>query len=744
MAFWLALGCGAWATDPAPVNQTLGRPTPAQDLPTPAAAEELQAENTIETEEEVEIHLQADQLEYNEETGQVTAKGKVQVDLEDAKIQADELKLDTKEDLLDVVGHVQLDVKGQSMDRPWQADSATYLIKDKTIEAQGLAAQVTDPQIKGQIYIKAKSGRDTKNQMAGQEGTLTTCDLDHPHYYFKAAEFTYLPHDKLIGKEVSFYALDKKIWTVPYYVFDLNQKKASRPLPTFGSSQVEGFFAKGAFDYVIDQQNTGLLLVDVMQKKGMGIGFDHSFVWSEKPENKAGLAVYYLREKDTALDDWVIKLSHKQNIWPELTTDLKYRSTNTYRLTGGRQDDKEAGLSASWRPAGTNNNLRLLWQKSATSSWAYSQQAVFSHNSKLPFNLDLGLQTSWQRWPELGTPQQKADLDFLKVGSSWGWGNWQVNLKKRLIRPESAYTSWSEKWPELEVRTNYLPWWGIDWQLLGTAGAYEEHTYYGVFERVNRSSRYIVGGQAKKSFKAQGGERWDLGANFKQYNYSTGDAAYSEGQSLAWDSGLRKFFGPIVYFSDNLIWQRQNFYGGSPLFLTDKVASSAFVKNTFSLSDEEEKYRLRTSAGYDLKNHLPQDLMLEGRLAPDPVWKLTANTGYNLRQKFWNDLVVKADHNALGTDGKISLGARYSFVKAQLMSWDTSLEYSWGDRWQDRWTVKLTHSFQPYQGNMIKYLSLTKDLHCWEAEASYDNVAHVIMFRLGIKAFPGQGMEFKG
>lgn len=700
------------------------------------------AEKTVGSEEEIEIHLLADKLFYNEETGLVTAQGQVQVDLEDAKIKADDLKLDTKEDILNVVGHVQLDVKGQSLDKPWQAESATYWIKDKIIAADSFAAEITDPQVKGTIFIRGKSGRDEKTQLVGTEGSLTTCDYDEPHYYFSAEEFTYLPHDKLIGKQVSFYALGKKRWTIPYYVFNFKQDR-SKPFPTFGYSEVEGAFMKGAFDYVINQNNTGLLLIDVMQKKGMGIGFDHEFVVSDKPENKGKLSLYYLREKDTALNDWIIKLSHRQNIWPSLTTDLSYNSTNTYRLTGGRRDEKQANVLIDWRSEGSSNNLRLGWQASSASSWAYFQQAALTHQSKLPLDLDLGFLVNWQRWPEIGVPKQKADLEYLKLGSSLGWGSWQLNLKKRLIIPANSFSSWWEKWPELQVDTNYFPLAGIDWKLMASAGIYEEHTYYSFFESLRRTTRYVTGGQAKKSLVLRGGERVDLGANLRQYNYDTGDAAYSEGQSAVWDSGAQKFFGPLVSFSNNLLWQRQNFYGGSPLILMDRQASYAQIKNTFSLFDPGQKYKLRLSTGYDLQNNYPQDIILDSRVVPSDNLELTAASGYSPRQKIWNDLVVRGSYAGLWPEGKISLGARYSLIRGELTSLDTVLEYGWGGRWEDRWSIKLEHSYQARLGSNLKRIALTKDLHCWEAEISYDNVAHVIMFRLGIKAFPGQGMEVK-
>lgn len=70
-----------------------------------------------------------------------------------------------------------------------------------------------------------------------QDGKFTTCDLEHPHYYFGSPEMEVLVRDKVIARPVFLYIADVPVFALPFGIFPTERGRRSGLIaPAFGES----------------------------------------------------------------------------------------------------------------------------------------------------------------------------------------------------------------------------------------------------------------------------------------------------------------------------------------------------------------------------------------------------------------------------------------------------------------------------------------------------------------------------
>jgi hypothetical protein len=124
---------------------------------------------------------------------------------------------------------------------------------------------------------------DTPKFIDARDTSITTCDFATPHYFFKAKSTTIIPGKRLIARNVTLYRRRRRIITIPYLLFPLDNKYARQGItPQIGEDSEEGYFAKFAYPYVLAASAVGILRLDLMSKEGVGTGFTQGFVTGGK------------------------------------------------------------------------------------------------------------------------------------------------------------------------------------------------------------------------------------------------------------------------------------------------------------------------------------------------------------------------------------------------------------------------------------------------------------------------------
>ena len=127
------------------------------------------------------------------------------------------------------------------------SDSLRFNFKTK----KGITYQVKLQE--GESYIHGeKVKRQNNGNIHIKNALYTTCDLDHPHFYFKLRKAIIKPDDKIVSGPVNLFVSDIPTPLGLPFAFLPNKKNKSSNgviIPTYGESQGLGFYLLGGGYY---------------------------------------------------------------------------------------------------------------------------------------------------------------------------------------------------------------------------------------------------------------------------------------------------------------------------------------------------------------------------------------------------------------------------------------------------------------------------------------------------------------
>jgi LPS-assembly protein len=166
-----------------------------------------------------------------------------------------------------------------------------------------------------------KLDKISENYMTVDEGYLTTCDLDEPHFRFGAHRMDIYQHDRAVAHGVKIYLGKVPVMYIPYYVQDLK----NRPIVTFipGDKKDFGIFLLSTTRLQIGSHIKVNIHADVRERRGFGEGFDAKY---DTPGFGAGLlSAYYT-------DEQFIPVHHYWRLWKNGVKIAKGIHHERYRL----------------------------------------------------------------------------------------------------------------------------------------------------------------------------------------------------------------------------------------------------------------------------------------------------------------------------------------------------------------------------------------------------------------------------
>ena len=228
----------------------------------------------------------ADQLEYSREKQKVIAKGNVVIRYGNTQLTADYAEVETQTKKAYARGHVIVFQNGQERA---QGEEIYYDFENHSGEfPKGRA--INPPWF--------SSGLDIKQIRQGYKvvdhGRVTTCDLEKPHYEFRATKVSIYDNDKLIARNVTIYVLGKPIFWWPYLVIPLQQGNLPLAVTAGYNSRYGGYLliAKGIS---IIKQIGGKIHIDWRSKRGFGGGLDLGYNFG--PYARGVLRTYLTQDK---------------------------------------------------------------------------------------------------------------------------------------------------------------------------------------------------------------------------------------------------------------------------------------------------------------------------------------------------------------------------------------------------------------------------------------------------------------
>ena len=245
--------------------------TTLPEIDSPALEEPTQASRKLDPEnmspEEGDLIAKGDNLTFHHNLIQIDGNGLIKYD--EVVLYADHIWADFDENVMRAAGNVHLLVGNEET----YANELLYNIETKKgIIREGFS--FSDPwYYRGTEIFKIE---DDESYIRG--GSLTTCSLKHPHYYFSASQIIVRINKELIAKNIVLRVGGIPLFYFPAYRRDLRQEeKIAKIIVKIGTDSYQGVFLSVILPLARRFRYDGALLFDHSARRGSGGGVDGKY-----------------------------------------------------------------------------------------------------------------------------------------------------------------------------------------------------------------------------------------------------------------------------------------------------------------------------------------------------------------------------------------------------------------------------------------------------------------------------------
>lgn len=580
-------------------------------------------------------------------------------------------------------------------------------------------------------------------QITAVGGVFTTCNLDHPHYTIEAREVTIFPGEKLVARDITFNALDRRIIRLPRLAIPLRRiRERADIIPRVGQSGEEGYYLKAAYDYMATRDNTGTLRLDLMTKKGIAQALTHVYTLG----SAAGqLYLYRLADQNRDLSSLTGRLNHRQQlgtIVAELSGDIRensYQYAPETTSTSGElrllRDRPGANTNFALRQSKTSGSAAFGGYETISSALFHRQQ--FGDRTTLNVGADLSESFSPQLTQdgtqvEARSGQLNSRLEFQQRLDKFDWGlnaNWITNLSDEEFF--GSQFAGIERLPELTLQTDNfrigrtLPF-GLRTGLGLVLGQYREEPAHVETERA-----VLTLDAAQTRFNLADNLSLTVGLGFRQYVYGDETAQYA----LNTNAVLEQRIGDNS--SASLTYRFLRPRGFTP-FRFDFIGRSNVLSGSLNLR-ETERFRLSLLTGYDfrLDENPWQDVGIRVFYSPVPSVGIYTSTGYDINRSRLR-AVINQFRFRFPNGFRMDIGSRYDTTQDRFATIRAQIDTPIGKLWR----VQAAAGWNGFAERFdYRSLMITRDLHCWEASLVITDQSTFfqetdIRLNFRIKAFP--------
>jgi LPS-assembly protein len=256
-------------------------------LPLPSALKDL-SKSGIRL--DAPVHMTADTLSYDEETGVAEAEGNVELALGTRTMRADRIRYDSATGEADLSGKVRYKDAGDefAFDRiTINLDSEMGVLYNGTIRISSSNFLIASQKIE-------KIG---KNSFLIEKGMLTTCPCDpEPDWKFGVRRARVTLDQYAVGKDVTFHIRGVPVLWLPWGAFPVKMTRQSGLLiPNFSSNRSKGYTLQVPYYQVINRWSDATVTLDAMSRRGYRPEAEYRFVLN--PESEGALRATYFRDR---------------------------------------------------------------------------------------------------------------------------------------------------------------------------------------------------------------------------------------------------------------------------------------------------------------------------------------------------------------------------------------------------------------------------------------------------------------
>ncbi len=425
-----------------------------------------------------QLNVTGDTLSYQAERQLGIAEGNAEVKLSDGTvIQGDKLLFYRQERRLRSEGAfllVQPGSRGRG-GREIQGRNLDLDLISRTAQFESSLVILPGEEPGTKIYVRSEETTALLgDQIFFEDATITTSPEPPISHYVKGDRVEVFPDDRVLIYDARVFAGGQQdeqgdlqaglqVGYFPLFVYSLKDHQWILP----GQSEEEGVFVKSSWAYEFDQYNFGGLRVDLIEKKGLGLGVVHDYILPITDSNNYGrVNTYIVTEADEDRLSSRFLWDHYYDFYAanifgnygELEGNLRLDLDNTYRPAGGREDRANFRLNSTFRADLSTTTLNISRTGTPTRG-TYSLPMTLNHQQRygdvrwLSSNIRLDYN---QRLNTRGA-QDFSDAR-LQLGTDLrppGWGSISTN-----------YTTFSSSTGDRESRKNFdLTYTPQSWQI---------------------------------------------------------------------------------------------------------------------------------------------------------------------------------------------------------------------------------------------------------------------------------------
>ncbi len=236
------------------------------------------------------VHMTADTLSYDEDTGIAVAEGNVEMAFGTRTMRADRVRYDSTTGEADLSGKVRYKDADEefAFDRiTINLDSETGILYNGTIRISSSNYLIASQKIE-------KTGKST---FLIEKGMLTTCPCDpEPDWKFEVRRARVTLDKYAVGKDITFRIRGVPVLWLPWGAFPVKMTRQSGLLlPNFSSNRSRGYTLQVPYYQVINRWSDATVTLDVMSRRGYRPEAEYRFVLN--PESEGAVRATMFRDR---------------------------------------------------------------------------------------------------------------------------------------------------------------------------------------------------------------------------------------------------------------------------------------------------------------------------------------------------------------------------------------------------------------------------------------------------------------
>jgi len=237
------------------------------------------------------VHMTADTLSYDDETGVAVAEGNVELVFGSRTMRADRIRYDSATGEADLSGKVRY----KDADEEFAFDRITInLDSERGVLYNGTIRISTS----NYLIASEKIEKTGKSSFLIEKGMLTTCPCDpEPDWKFEVRRARVTLDRYAIGKDITFRIRGVPVLWLPWGAFPVKMTRQSGLLlPNFASNRSRGYSMQVPYYQVINRWSDATVTLDAMSRRGYRPEVEYRFVLN--PESEGAMRATMFRDRE--------------------------------------------------------------------------------------------------------------------------------------------------------------------------------------------------------------------------------------------------------------------------------------------------------------------------------------------------------------------------------------------------------------------------------------------------------------